>query len=56
MDGKPNLFFKTIFFKQYFKVKDNIYVHSKNNNIKSFKDLFEKKLAIVKGYATVQFL
>jgi len=60
IDLLPNTYYSDerttygLFSKPYFNVKDNIYVHSKNKNIKSFKDLSEKKLAIVKGYATVE--
>jgi signal transduction histidine kinase/ABC-type amino acid transport substrate-binding protein/CheY-like chemotaxis protein/HPt (histidine-containing phosphotransfer) domain-containing protein len=41
------------FSKPYYRVSNYIYVHPDNNNIKEFKDLNNKKLAIPIGYGTI---
>ncbi len=41
------------FSKAYFKIKNYLYVKSNNNTIHSFEDLKNKKLAIIKGYGTI---
>ncbi|MBU3015917.1 transporter substrate-binding domain-containing protein [Poseidonibacter lekithochrous] len=42
------------FSDEYYKVRDYIYVSDKNNDIKNFKDLQDKKVAITKDYKTVK--
>lgn len=37
----------------YYKVREYIYVSDKNNQVKSLKDLEGRKVAITKGYATI---
>jgi len=45
-----------LYSEKYLSVKEFLYVKSNNNKVKSFKDLNYKKLAIVKGYATISFV
>ena len=60
IDVLPNAYYSEdrakygLFSKPYFKVKDMIYINSSNKSIKSFENLANKKLAIVKGYATIE--
>jgi len=42
-----------LFSKGYFTLKNYLYVKKSNNSIHSFKDLKNKKLAIIKGYGTI---
>ncbi len=41
------------FSNEYYKVREYIYVKDKNIKIKNFKDLENKKVAITKGYSTI---
>ena len=41
------------FSNEYYKVREYIYVSEKNTNIKSFSDLEGKKVAVTKGYSTI---
>jgi ABC-type amino acid transport substrate-binding protein/nitrogen-specific signal transduction histidine kinase len=43
-----------LYTNKYMTIKEFIYVDKKNNSIKSLNDLNHKKLAIVKGYGTIQ--
>jgi len=40
----------------YFKIKEYLFVNQKNTSIKGFKDLQNRKLAIVKGYGTISII
>ncbi|WP_320034507.1 transporter substrate-binding domain-containing protein [Halarcobacter sp.] len=41
------------FTKPYFSIKEFLYVNTQNNSIKTFEDLKNKKLAIIKDYGTI---
>jgi len=40
----------------YLSIKDYIYVKEENKDVSSFKDLKGKKIALIKGYASVKFI
>ena len=42
-----------LYSKSYFKMKERIYIKQENNSIKSFDDLKNKKIAIIKDYGTI---
>ncbi|XPV69687.1 MAG: transporter substrate-binding domain-containing protein [Halarcobacter sp.] len=42
-----------LFSDEYYKVREYIYISQDNNEINNFKDLEGKKVAIIKGYATI---
>ncbi|MFK5894545.1 MAG: transporter substrate-binding domain-containing protein [Pseudomonadota bacterium] len=45
-----------LFSKPYFTVREQIYVKQANRDIKSFEDLSGKKLAVIKGFATIELI
>ncbi|WP_419765258.1 MAG: transporter substrate-binding domain-containing protein [Arcobacter sp.] len=42
-----------LFSDEFYKVREYIYISNKNEKIRNFKDLEGKKVAITKGYATI---